>query len=267
MSAIPSTPVLPLTIVIPTFNHAVFLGRTLQSVIAQDGIEGIQVIVSDDYSSDGSFQLATDLVGNLPNFLCLRNSENLGIHRHYEILLDHVTTEFVCILEGDDFLRNPQRSKEFLKAMSHRTDLTAVFGGYSLVDDCDRVIEARRIIRDREKFQLLYFEELLANNFIGSFSNCMYKTTEMRSIIKSNAAKLGYDWVVNLLIADKAPIGFVPGDFTSYRIHENGTWSRLSEAEKNQSISQTVDRLSCYLSPKNSILCRNLFKSLSSELQ
>jgi glycosyltransferase involved in cell wall biosynthesis len=261
----PSSATLPLTILIPTFNHCAFLNRTLQSVLAQDGVDGIQVVISDDHSSDDSFEVASKIIGERPNFLLRRNSENLGIHRHYLQLLSLVKTEFVCILEGDDFIQSSERSRELLKALSQRTDMSAVFGGYSLVDESDALIESRQTLRSRSKFQSLYFEELLVNNPIGSFSNCMYKTAVLSAVLGSEAAELGYDWVVNLLIADKSPIGFLPGYFTNYRIHKNGSWTQLSEAERHRAIAKTLEGLAEYLSHKNSLLCRNYLRSMTSE--
>jgi len=263
LSGMLSKTVLPLTIVVPIFNHAFYLKRTLQSVLAQDGIDGIQVIVSDDQSTDDSFRLASDFVAGLPNFICRKNEINLGIHYHYRLLLESVKTEFVGILEGDDCFRNPMRCREFLRVLSQRPDLISIFGGYSLIDNNDKIIESRNMLRKREKFQVLHFEELLINNSIGSFSNCMYRTNELREIINSDVAKEGYDWIVNLLVAQKSPIGFVPGDFTGYRIHEKGTWTQLADDEKREGIAHTVKKLADYTSGKNSFICQSFLSSLS----
>ena len=66
-----------LSVIIPNFNHGVYLRASLEAVLAQLGAAG-EIIVIDDASTDDSVAVASSFLHRHPNIRLLQNPRNLG---------------------------------------------------------------------------------------------------------------------------------------------------------------------------------------------
>jgi Glycosyl transferase family 2 len=93
-----SKPTLPVTVVIPAFNRARLLERTLQSVYSQRPLKPAEVIVVDDHSSDDTPQVAESFGARL-----IRHERNLGGNAAArDTGLRAARHEWVALLDDDD---------------------------------------------------------------------------------------------------------------------------------------------------------------------
>ena len=69
---------LKVSICVLSYNHAHMLGRVLESILAQTYRE-FELIVSDDCSTDGSWDLIQGLAATDPEIRAIRTPENLGM--------------------------------------------------------------------------------------------------------------------------------------------------------------------------------------------
>lgn len=93
------------TIMIPTYNQARYIVKTVESALAQD-YPNLEVVVSDDCSSDETQQLLQPFVAD-GRIRYYRNESNLGRVANYRRLLyELATTEWVINLDGDDYYTN-----------------------------------------------------------------------------------------------------------------------------------------------------------------
>jgi glycosyltransferase involved in cell wall biosynthesis/cellobiose-specific phosphotransferase system component IIB len=93
------------------YQQAEFIEHAMKAALAQD-YGNLQIIVSDDHSSDHSFhiieQLATEYQG--PHQLTLnRNSSNLGIGRHFIHIMEHLVDGELVVASGGDDISAPNR--------------------------------------------------------------------------------------------------------------------------------------------------------------
>ncbi len=95
-----------LSICIPTFNRARFLGETLDGVIAQVAAlgragEGVEVVVSDNASPDGTEAVVRARQAGFPRLTYFRQPKNRGADRNYLQSVALARGEW-CWLLGDD---------------------------------------------------------------------------------------------------------------------------------------------------------------------
>jgi len=93
------------SVCIPVYNGAAHLRECLLSVAAQEGV-GLEVVVRDDGSKDGSLELVESLAREFPEveWNIARNAANLGMVGNWNACLMAAKGEFVKMMGQDDLL-------------------------------------------------------------------------------------------------------------------------------------------------------------------
>lgn len=87
----------PISVVIPAFNAEPYLAEAIQSVLAQ-GIPGIQVVVVDDGSTDGTAEVAAGFGAQV----ALIRQPNAGIGAARNAGVERAVGNFLAFLDADD---------------------------------------------------------------------------------------------------------------------------------------------------------------------
>ena len=91
-----------LSILIPVYDVAPYLGECLSSVLSQR-LEGVEVIAVDDRSTDGSLALLERAAATSPHPIrVLRHERNRGVSVTRNTLLDAASGDYVWFLDADD---------------------------------------------------------------------------------------------------------------------------------------------------------------------
>lgn len=92
-----------LSVCVPNYNHARFLGDALTSVFVQD-FQPSEILILDDASTDDSWEVIERLTGGRRNVRLLRNTTNGGVVPALNRLLHEATAEYIHFVAADDFL-------------------------------------------------------------------------------------------------------------------------------------------------------------------
>ena len=97
-------------VVMPFWNASKWVDKSIKSVLLQD-YENFTCIVSDDNSSDNSYDICKSLIANDSRFILNKNKTNLGpLGNAYESAMVHNSDQdknnIIVILDGDDFFYN-----------------------------------------------------------------------------------------------------------------------------------------------------------------
>ncbi len=94
-------------IMIPTYNQANFIGKAVESALAQD-YPNIEIVIADDCSTDNTAAILQSFL-NDSKVKYKRNSTNIGRVANYrKCLYEYTTAEWVINLDGDDYYTNDQ---------------------------------------------------------------------------------------------------------------------------------------------------------------
>lgn len=94
------------TIMIPTYNQAKYVGQAIESALAQD-YPNLEVVVGDDCSADETQTVVSRYVSD-SRLRYVRHAANLGRTGNYHHLLCHEAQgEWVVNLDGDDYYTDP----------------------------------------------------------------------------------------------------------------------------------------------------------------
>jgi len=139
IAAIPADEPRPLwSVMIPTYNCARYLAKTLRSVLAQDpGPALMQIEVVDDCSTKDDPESLVREIGR-GRFAFFRNPKNVGVTRNFNQCIRRSRGCWVHILHGDDTVRG-----DFYETMGHcasRYPGAAILAARCLVIDADDAV-------------------------------------------------------------------------------------------------------------------------------
>jgi Glycosyl transferase family 2 len=91
------------TVVVPSYNYARYLGECADSVLSQRDVD-VRLVIVDDCSSDETPQVTAALAAADERVTVIRNEPNRGHIPSVNAGLDQVTSEYVVKLDADDLL-------------------------------------------------------------------------------------------------------------------------------------------------------------------
>lgn len=119
-----NTPSLTASVVVLSYNQEKFVGDAVRAVLAQD-CDPVEIIISDDCSTDGTFAAIKDAVDGYSGPHRVRvsqNEKNIGLVAHINAIFDIATGDVVIPAYGDDVSR-PDRVAEIMQAFSETNPL------------------------------------------------------------------------------------------------------------------------------------------------
>lgn len=196
------------SVIIPCYNHAHFLGEAIESVLCQT-YAPVEVIVVDDGSTD---EIAQIIVA-YPTIRYIRQ-DNLGVARARNIGLSHSKGTYLLFLDADDRLL-PDAVDIGVRALAARKDCAFAFGPHLSIGTRQSLSE---LPRDYD----YDFHELLKRNFIGNPGSVLYNRwvfSHVPGFDESNSAAADYD--MYLRVARVFPILCHHKPVVEYRRHLN----------------------------------------------
>lgn len=92
-----------LTIVIPVYNTAEYLGRCIESVTNQTE-QNIEIIIINDGSTDNSDEIIQKYLRSNPQIQYIKLEENIGVGNARNIGIDNAKTKYITFIDSDDWV-------------------------------------------------------------------------------------------------------------------------------------------------------------------
>lgn len=94
-----------ITVVVMTYNHKDYIAKAIQSIICQKIDVAFNILVHDDYSDDGTYELLLDLQENNPNIISIirqdsRKYPSEGFNRMiFNHVIPNIKSKFIAYCE------------------------------------------------------------------------------------------------------------------------------------------------------------------------
>lgn len=142
-----------LSICIPTYNRGEFIGKTLESIIVQ-ATEDIEIVVSDNASTDDTGDVIKDFCAKFSRLLYIREKVNHGPDANFLNVVSHASGEYCWLFGSDDVMR----SGALLSVLDALKDSPTVLISNRL--ECDlylRPLQVREWLVTQEKLLSFHF--------------------------------------------------------------------------------------------------------------
>lgn len=217
------------TVVIPSFNHARFLPKAVESVLRQEGV-GLELVVVDDGSSDGSLDYLRTVRDARFRLVEQRNA---GAHAAINRGLQLAQGDVLAILNSDDVF-HPRRIAACMHALEERgCDLVATW--LEVIDDAGQVLGVKEgwhnmlpwpVPEDAAVPGLDSFEgHLMLSNFVSTTSNMVFTRRLYERIGGMRNLRFAHDWDFTLRAAAEFRCFLLEHPLLQYRLHGSNTIS------------------------------------------
>ena len=127
------------SVLIPVYNRAEFILQTLNSVYQQT-YKNYEIIVVDDGSSDGSYEILKDEhEAQRINLFVHENNTNKGQAASLNVALSHAKGEFIAVLDSDDMFQATKLEAQ-IKFLNLNQHVGIVYGRGEAVDENDNSV-------------------------------------------------------------------------------------------------------------------------------
>jgi glycosyltransferase involved in cell wall biosynthesis len=228
-----------ISVIVVTYNHENFVAQAIESVLAQSTDRLLEVIISEDKSTDRTRDIVKDYARRDERIRLILSERNVRSNEVVARALRSAVGRYVCILDGDDYWLTSDNLKQQANFLDANPHYSAVFHNV-LVDDGTFPTERRWTRPDLPT--TLTLNEIWQGN---PFAICagMLRRDCLEGLGSWYDAFFLTDWPLYILCAEHRPIAFMDEIVGAYRQHPRGEFSALSRREKMDQISSFYRRM------------------------
>lgn len=217
-------------VLITTYNHERFISRAIESALNQVTDFRVQLIINDDASTDMTSNIVRSYQEKYPDTIVAilheRNQYSLGKKPWYEELFPSVNSQYVAMLDGDDYWTDAyklSKQVEFLRSNQH---CSMVYHDLVRVGENEEIIQKEPLSSDY--FELSNVDFLRFEYSTPPTSTLMFKS-EILKKIPSWFPLLPYgDRGLTILASNHGMILGLKEKMGVYRVHSGGVKSGSS---------------------------------------
>lgn len=197
------------SVIIPNYNHARFLGDAISSVLGQT-YKSFEIIVVDDGSTDNSLKVAEQF-GNKIQYIYQRNA---GLSAARNTGIRSAKGSLIGVLDADD-MYEPTFISTLVTALNSNPEADGVYCGYQFVDQENNLLPQ---IENRPVPSNALYDALLDGNFFVPESIFLHRYVFNDVGLFDEALRACEDWDVWLRVTKKYRVIHAPEILTRHRI-------------------------------------------------
>lgn len=203
------------SIVIPTYNYAAYVGRAIGSCLDQS-YSNVEIIVVDDGSTDNTADVVEALVRRHPLSLRYVAQPNTGVSAARNKGMEHASGGFIAFLDSDDCL-TPDAIETRLKVLIDNPDLGIVLTEkYNRYGNDEKLHYQPRVKSDMVSDRL--YEDLLLKKISSAVTSILVRADIARRFSFPVQLKTGEDtvYLAKIFFSSKAYVLAKPTVIVNY---------------------------------------------------
>jgi len=213
------------SVLVPSYNHDKYVIECLESIKGLN-YRRLELILSDDCSSDRTFELAEQWVkANADRFertLVVQQEKNLGIVRNLQFLFQSAQGAYLAYIASDDaFVASAITGR--VKLFERNPDIDAVFGNAQLISESGSVLEEQGISK-RFAAELSISGLMISSLILTSFIPGPVMMLRGEAVLEGGSLGLlpndlrTEDWYIYLRMAIRGRLRYTNEVVAKYRI-------------------------------------------------
>ena len=223
------------SIIVPMYNAEKFIGKTIESVLAQT-YQNWEMLIMNDVSTDNSLAIVSVYAKKDERIKIVNTEKNVGVVKGRNFLIDLASGKYIAFLDADDYWHNEKLEKQikFMKEKNASISCT----------EYTRVKENEEKINDVIIKEEISYNDMLKNNYLG----CLTVIYDAEKLGKRYFKELekNEDYVLWLeIVKDVNTIYGLKENLAYYRVLDNSRSSnKVKTAKVRWEIYRKIEKLS-----------------------
>lgn len=239
-----------LSVIVITYNHEKYIHQCLESILKQCIEEPIEVIVSDDASSDKTVDIINKFKREYSSIIKpIYRSINVGATRNLLEALYQAKGEYVAFCDGDDYWTDNYKLKKQINFLKQNKTYIGCVNKISVIDDNGKLMKCQNIswINRENSYNLRQYDGIILPGHLSSL--CFKKTNLItRNLIDELFIHPQVsDKFIFLLILSQGNIKFISDEMSVYRFNRNKNSNNFVTSLYREKVSRVLDDLNMVL--------------------
>lgn len=233
-----------------TFNHENFIIEAIQSILIQETDFAVELIISNDASTDKSDSIIKHYINNHPKSSCIKyinHTQNIGMMNNLIATLKMCKGKYLAFCEGDDYWIDKNKLQKQVDFLDSNSTYNICFHNVKIREG--NKFSQQSLPNDLLNRNTFSIKDLAKTNFISTPS-VVYRNNIV-SIFPTwfKQSPVG-DHVLHLLHAQNGDVFFMEDEMAVYRKHINGVWSMEQNHSKSTKIKWVSDKMDAFFKYK-----------------
>ncbi len=208
-----------LSVIVPVYNVAPYVEACLNSIVCQT-YENLEILVVDDASTDGSYDICKRLAAIDNRITLIRHSENYGLSAARNTAMKMAHGEYLCFVDSDDTTEKNMYSTICSAALKTNADI--VVCGYNNIDESGKTINS--CFPSEKCIRMKGIDKIKYN--ISTSDNCVWNKFYKRKMFDDVIFPVGKTFedifIMYKLFDEANEIYLIPDRLYNYRIRNTG---------------------------------------------
>ncbi|HSZ87273.1 MAG TPA: glycosyltransferase [Puia sp.] len=219
---------------IAVFNHALYLEKTLNSILDQKTNFPFRLLIGDDCSTDGSIEILKEFEKKAPDKIkVIYQERNLGLNapeRNGIILLKNSEAKYIALVDGDDYWTDENKLQKQIDFLENNDQYVICFTRGTIYNDFTKLSNINSEISTGVELDIDDFIE--GNNQLTT--TVVFKKNADFILPTWFSQQPFGDWSLYLLLlySSKKKAFCLPDITAVYRIHGSGIHGSMHESNE-----------------------------------
>jgi glycosyltransferase involved in cell wall biosynthesis len=211
---------LKVSVCVPAFNRAHYIGDTIRSVLAQT-LRSFELVIYDDASTDDTGEVVAAFGDDRIRYY--RQPHNVGIAQNRTACVGVARGEYIAWLDADD-LYYPNALETQSGVLDHNPNVGLVHGAYDVIDQAGRKLPdwPQPFNESTVEPSRKALGELLLSNYICAPTvmvrqHCQAQIGPYSRRLRDHSE----DWEMWMRMAARADVAYIARRIAQYRFHDN----------------------------------------------
>lgn len=224
--------------------------QTLESILMQETVHDVEIIVADDCSTDNTVNIIKEYENKTGfKFIHLQKSHNVGYNKNYQQAFAACTGDYVAIMEGDDYWLKPNHLQNHIDHLEVEPKSSMSYNRHLRLfidQDRDEIFDWTA----NNDYELITTEQLALGNKIGNLSCCVFRGKHVQNLDPRLFDMEIADWMLGMYMGQFGPLLYLEDVTSAYRIHDNGQWSKMDDKTQYLRIIEFINEYDKYFNYK-----------------
>ena len=231
-----------------TYNHEPFIAQAIESVLMQQTEFGVELIIGEDCSTDGTREIVAQYARRHPERIRpLLHEQNAGAQANLIAVLNACGGRYIAALEGDDYWTDPHKLQKQVDLLEAHPDHAVCFHRAYRLDQATGEIKIDETSPPQSK-PSYGLNDIVRGQFIHTAS------IMLRNGLVSELPQWFYeapvgDWPLLVLYAQYGKIGFIDQAMSVHRVHGGGLWSGADVSARQRMVDEMFAIFQEHLGP------------------